>query len=262
MLLDVLQDQQFALARHLRDPETHAPPPGIEERRVRVYRELFFNSIEGLLRNGFPVISETLGAAGWKSLIRTFFATHRSRTPLFPQIAAEFVVYLEEHAEATGLPAWLPELAHYEWIEQALFTSDAPLPAHDADGDLLDGVPVLSPWAQPLIYQWPVTEIGPGHVPSALPATPTLLLVSRGADHQVSFARLAPLAFKLLLSLQDVQRTGRAHLQFLASEIGADAATILAQGLPLLEQLRAQGIVVGTLPQLPVGVIAGVGNRA
>ena len=64
----------------------------------------------------------------------------------------------------------------------------------------------------------------------------------------------------MLLSIQDVQRTGRAHLQFLAEEIGADAATIQAQGLPLLEQLRTQGIVIGTLPQLPVRVIAGVGQ--
>lgn len=253
MLPEDLRQQQFALARHLRDPETQAPPPGIEEGRVRVYRELFFNNIEGLLRNSFPVISATLGSASWKALVRAFFATHRSRTPLFPQIAAEFVSYLEDHAETTGLPAWLPELAHYEWIEQALFTSDAQLPPHDAEGDLLDSIPVLSPSAKPLIYQWPVTEIGPGHVPDVPPAAPTLLLVSRGADHQVSFARLAPLAFSLLVSLRDVQRTGRAHLQALAAETGTDASTVETQGLKLLEQLRALGIVIGTATQLSVG---------
>ena len=30
------------------------PPAGIEERRLRVYRELFFNAIESLLANSFP----------------------------------------------------------------------------------------------------------------------------------------------------------------------------------------------------------------
>ena len=35
----------------------------------------------------------------------------------------------------------------YGWIEQTLYVSDAAVPAHDPAGDLLDGVPVLSPLA-------------------------------------------------------------------------------------------------------------------
>ena len=121
---DTLRKQQFALARHLRDPARHAPPPGIEARRMRVYRELFFNAIEGLLAGGFPVIRATLGDVRWKQLVRAFYATHRSRTPLFPQVAGEFVDWLE--SDAAGEQAkWLSELAHYEWVEQALWTSDA-----------------------------------------------------------------------------------------------------------------------------------------
>ena len=34
-----LRAQQFALSRHLRDPATVAPPDGIEERRLAVYRD-------------------------------------------------------------------------------------------------------------------------------------------------------------------------------------------------------------------------------
>ena len=95
MLRDTLREQQFTLARHLRDPADHPPPPGIEERRVRVYRELFFNNIEGLLASGFPVIHDILGEAKWKALVRTFYADHRSQTPLFTEIAAEFVAFVE-----------------------------------------------------------------------------------------------------------------------------------------------------------------------
>lgn len=247
MLHDTLREQQFTLARHLRDPADHPPPPGIEERRVRVYRELFFNNIEGLLASGFPVIHDILGEAKWKALVRAFYADHRSQTPLFTEIAAEFVAFVEGSADDTDLPPWLPELAHYEWVEQALFVSDAQPPAHDPDGNLLDGVPLLSPLALPLAYLWPVTELGPSFVPDAPEAEPTTLLVHRDAEHQVHFARITPLAYRLLASLQTNAWTGREHLAALAEETGSDIAEIESHGLLLLQQLRSQGVVLGTL---------------
>jgi uncharacterized protein len=245
--IDTLREQQFTLARHLRDPDTHAPPPGIEARRLRVYRELFFNNIQSLLANGFPVIREILGEARWKELVQAFFGGYRSRTPLFTQIAAEFVAFLEERADALGVPPWLPELAHYEWIEQALFVSDAQPPEHDPEGDLLDGVPLLSPLALPLAYRWPVAEIGPSNIPDAPPAEFTTLLVHRDAGHQVHFARIAPLAYYLLASLQTTPRTGREHLAALAAETGTDPVQMQAHGLELLRQLASQGVVLGTV---------------
>jgi hypothetical protein len=248
---ETLREQQFTLARHLRDPGEHAPPPGIEQRRLKVYRELFFNSIEGLLASGFPVIRQTLGDTQWKTLVQQFYASHRSRTPLFTQISAEFVDYVETRADESGIPPWLPELAHYEWVEQALLTSDALPPPHDPDGELLDGVPVLSPLALPLAYRWPVAQIGPAFTPNVPPAEPTTLLVHRDANHDVRFTRIAPLAYGLLASLQANPWTGREHLAALANDIGADAADMQTHGLLLLQQLRAQGVVLGTAASLP-----------
>lgn len=242
-----LREQQHTLARHLRDPDAHAPPPGLEQRRLRVYRELFFNNILGLLSNGFPVIRQTLGQPRWSALVQAFYAEHRAQTPLFAQIAAEFVGYLDLQSEDSGLPPWLPELAHYEWVEQALYVSDAQPPAHDRDGDLLSGVPVLSPLALPLAYRWPVTEIGPDRMPDMAPAEPTLVLVHRDAGHQVRFARIAPLGYRLLVSLQTAALTGQQHLAALAAEAGHDPTSFIHGGLPLLQHLHAQGVVLGTL---------------
>lgn len=246
---EVLREQQRTLARHLRDPAANPPPPGIEERRLRIYRELFFNAIEGLLAGGFPVIRASLGDRRWKALVRAFHAGHRSRTPLFPQIAGEFVEYLDgrDSDGESDLPAWLPELAHYEWIEQALFTSDAQVEAHDPHGDLIASVPMLSPLALPLAYRWPVTDIGPGHLPAVAPDMPTTLLVHRDHEHQVRFTRIAPLAYHLLASLQSNHWTGREHLAALATRTGTDAASMLERGRELLQALRAQGVVVGTV---------------
>lgn len=254
---DTLRKQQFTMARHLRDPSRHAPPPGVEARRLRVYRELFFNAIESLLASGFPVIRETLGDNRWKSLVQAFYATHRSRTPLFPQVAGEFVDYLETRADDRTLPPWLHELAHYEWVEQALWTSDAAIPPYDPEGDLLHGVPVLSSLAMPLAYRWPVNDIGPGHVPKAPPEVPTTLLVHRDARHEVLFTRIAPMVYQLLASVQSNELTGREHIAGLARGIGVDEMQLQAHALPLLQQLRDQGVVLGTRPSpnpvLPTG---------
>src|SRR3546814_9823218 len=43
-----LHDQQFRLSHHIRDPEHNPPPPGIEDRRLQIYRELFYNNLEDL----------------------------------------------------------------------------------------------------------------------------------------------------------------------------------------------------------------------
>jgi hypothetical protein len=118
-----LRAQQFALTRHLRDPQASPAPEGFEDRRLAVYRELLFNNIEGLLSGNFPVIRKLLGDERWKALIRDFYRDYRCHTPLFPEIAREFLRYLEARAEdglAGREPSFLQELAHYEWVELAL----------------------------------------------------------------------------------------------------------------------------------------------
>ncbi|MBN8224101.1 MAG: putative DNA-binding domain-containing protein [Xanthomonadales bacterium] len=243
------RERQSAFAAHLRDPETHPPPPGIEPRRMAVYRELFFNNIAGLLGGNFPVIRRTLDEAGWTALVRRFYAEHRSRTPLFPEIAREFIRFLEARDDTSGDPPWLAELAHYEWIELAVQVDDSPLPAHDPDGDLLEGVPVVSPWIRTQAYRWPVHTLGPSHRPMTPPAEPTLLLVRRDADGRARFAAISPLVYRLLELAGAGGRSGRACLQALASEAGIPATdAFLAEGTAMLRRMREEGTLLGTQP--------------
>ncbi|MBF6025069.1 DNA-binding domain-containing protein [Lysobacter niastensis] len=253
-MADTLREQQYVLARHLRDPGRHPPPPGIDERRLKIYRELFFHSLESLLSGTFPVIRQTLPKAQWLALVRSFYADYRSQTPLFTRIAEEFVGFLQQHA-GDDTPPWVPELAHYEWVELHLDLMDAHDPAHDADGDLLDGIPVLSSLALPLGYRWQVTTIGPGTIPAVMSEQPTLLLVHRDAEARVRFSQITPLAYRLLESISSEPRTGREHLAALAQEAGGDADTIHAHGLALLEELRTQRVVLGTLNETAAGTL-------
>jgi uncharacterized protein len=246
---DTLRQQQFALSRHLRDPAANPPPPGIEERRLAIYRDLFFNNIAGLLAGNFPVIHTTLGETAWLQLVRAFYAQHRSQTPLFPEVPREFIRFLEARAEhGSDDPPWLMELAHYEWVELALQLADEQAPAHNADGDLLTGIPLISPTAWALAYRWPVPRIGPDYQPTVPPESPTLLLVRRDARQEVRFAELSPLVYRLLVLLgEDSTCTGLQVLQRLSGEAGLAAdADFIAQGAAMLERMRQEGTLLGT----------------
>jgi len=241
---DTLREQQMAFAAHVRDPKAHPAPAGIEERRLAVYRDVFFNGLQGLLAGNFPVIHATLGEGAWRALVRRFYSEHRCTTPLFTEIAKEFVDWLP------ASPAWLPELAHYEWVELALQISDAEAPPHDPAGDVLTGIPVLSPLAWPLAYAWPVHRIGPDFQPDAPPDAPTLLLVRRDRTGDVHFSTLTPLAYRLLeLIRANTNATGAALLQALAIEAGQpNDPAFLAAGTAMLARFRDESLLLGTRP--------------
>jgi len=247
-----LRAQQDALAAHIRDPENVAAPAGVEERRLKIYRELFFNNVEGLLAGNFPVLRRIYGDDGWRTLIRAFYRDHDCHTPLFTELAREFLRYLDERAASDAGqddPPWLRELAHYEWVELALQISEARLEdiAFDPDGDLLAGEPVVSPLAWPLAYAWPVHRIGPDFRPDVAPDTPTLLMLRREADGTVSFHALTPLTFRLLQRLEEApDLSGREQLVALAAEAGAtDVDAFVADGAALLARMREEGTVPG-----------------
>ena len=250
---DQLAAEQNALAAHIRDPERVPAPAGIEERRLKIYRELFFNNVEGLLAGNFPVLRGIYGSEGWQTLIRAFYRDHDCQTPLFTELAREFLRYLDTRADTgTGRddPPWLRELAHYEWVELALQISEARNDdiAHQPDGDLLDGRPLVSPLAWPLAYVWPVHRIGPDYRPTTPPDMPTLLMLRRESDGAVSFHALTPLSFRLLQRLDaEPALSGREHLQALAAEAGAtDPDALLHDGAAMLAQMRAEGTLLGT----------------
>jgi uncharacterized protein len=250
---DILIAQQNALAAHIRDPERVPPPPGIEERRLKIYRELFFNNVEGMLAGNFPVLRKLYGDDGWSRLIRAFYRDHDCQTPLFTELAREFLRYLEARADADAGrddPPWLRELAHYEWVELALQISEARNDeiAHDPDGDLLDGRPLVSPLAWPLAYAWPVHRIGPDYRPDAPPEAPTLLMLRRESDGTVSFHALTPLAFRLLQRLDETPGlSGQLQLLALAAEAGVvDPEGFLQEGAAMLARMRAEGTILGT----------------
>jgi len=244
---DTLRAQQHAFTAHLRDPQAIPAPAGLEPRRVAVYQRLLFNNLLGLLSNGFPVCVRLLGEPAWSKLVRQYFATHRCQTPLFTELAAEFVQWLQAQPQLPH-PA-LAELAHYEWVETALYQWQAePLPP-PGDIDPLRVPLQRSPLAWPLLYQWPVHRLGAEDAPAAPPAEPTGLLVRRESDGNVRFAVLSPLAVYLLSSIGDQPGLeGHAYLQQLATAHGLAADALAAPGAALLQQFLQAGVIGPLLP--------------
>jgi uncharacterized protein len=243
-------ERHNALGAYVRDPERVAPPPGIEERRLKIYRELFFNNVESLLAGNFPVIRKLYGE-DWPVLIRDFYREHGCQTPLFTELPREFMRYLDtRESQGRGDPPWLRELAHYEWVELALQISDATTGdiSHDPEGDLLEGRPLLSPLAWPLAYSWPVHRVGPDYQPDEASDAPTFLMLRREADGKVSFHALTPLTFRLLQRLDsEPGLSGREQLIALAAEAGTgDLDGFLADGIAQLAAYRSEGTILGT----------------
>jgi uncharacterized protein len=247
---DELRAQQFAFAAHLRDPEGAAPPPGIEDRRLQIYRDLFYTSVEGLLAGNFPVCKRVLGEAAWHQRVRAFYRDFRAQTPLFPELGREWLRYLELRREQSADdPDWLLELAHYEWVEAALMLSEAEpdLSSIDPQGDLLSKPPVLTPLAWALAYRYPVHRIREDFQPETPGDTPTTLLVMRDAQDEVRFKEIGLLSFLLIEAIgNNPALSGETLLRGLADQQRADAETFLREGGALLEQLRARGVILGS----------------
>ena len=240
------QQFQHAFARHLRDPHHVSRPPGIDGRRARIYQRLLFNNLRGFLDRCFPVCRALLGEARWTRLIRCFWRDWPLATPWFREIPREFVRYLNDGEIAMPRPRWLADLARHEWAELAVDVMDAPIPSHDAHGELLAHKVVLNPAMMNLAYDWSVHRIGPDFRPRK--PQPTFIVVHRDAADEVHFTEVNALTSRLLDLLAECEN-GRQAINRMAAELGhADSAALAVQAAPLLAGFRERGIILGTTP--------------
>lgn len=239
-----LAREQLAFAAHLRDPDHVEAPAGIEPRRMQIYRDLFFNNLVDLLGGAFPVARRILGDERWRRLVRNFYARHRARTPYFLELPGEFVEWLRARDDRDpDEPPFLPELAHYEWVELALAISEAEPPAQAAvpAGDPADLPLAVSPLAWPLAYRWPVHRIGPGHAPTEPQAEPTFLLVYRDGTDEVRFVEIGRDVARLLDALEAAPWRSARDVLAGESELSTDA---LDRARAAIGDLLARGALI------------------
>ena len=256
--LDDFQAKQLAFAAHIRDPQRVPAPDGIEERRMGIYRELFFNNLRSLLSTTFPVLSAIMGDTEWRALIRQFMIRHRAETPYFLKLPEELLRFLENEYEPAGDEhPYMLELAHYEYIELALNTSTDTndLDGVDPDGDLLTQMPVKSVLAWTYAYHYPVHRISPDFLPEAPAEQPVYLAIFRNRADKTSFMELNPLTAGLLDAVDNNPDLldGEALIRRLGAAIRyPDIDKLVDHGRTAMQQMRDLEILTGTRqPRVP-----------
>ncbi len=244
-IMKSFQETQLAFTQHLRAPDRYPAPAEMNDTRMGIYRDLIYNNIESFIANVFPVLRSLLSDGHWHSMVRDFIHRHRCQTPYFLEISEEFLQYLsQERGMCDGDPAYLLELAHYEWIELALDVNEASIPAVSAYPETpLLSKPRVSPLAVCLSYQYPVHKISPRHRPLAPELT--RLVVYRNREDKVRFMTANTMTLRLLHLLQtNPQATLGDQLQLIATELQHNQPDVLfGEAQVLINELFALDVI-------------------
>ncbi|WP_215396422.1 HvfC family RiPP maturation protein [Rheinheimera oceanensis] len=226
------QQIQQAFIAHIKDPEHQSAPEGIEDRRMAIYRELFFNNVEGFIASAYPVLKSLYKDTAWKVLVRQFFIQYQCSSPYFLHIAEHFLHYLQQDYIATEHdPVFMLELAHYEWAELYLATKQLPHAETLLRAEQIAQTPLyLSSLAMVLAYPYKVHQISPAYQPEE-PGEVQYYLLYRNTADEVKFVLINQLTAALLQTLQQ--------------SAGSTLAVVVQQLLPLLPQFSAQQLMQG-----------------
>ncbi|EAT11794.1 DUF2063 domain-containing protein [Bermanella marisrubri] len=234
--------RQFAQSIRYPDQEISGELGTIEDRRLKIYRELFFNNIESFISGTFPVLKSIIDEEVWLQLIRTFFQKHSADTPYFLEISEEFLTFLQANRDAIikqgiHLPEYALELAHWEWMElladRADYHQDYTAPINTIDLDLRYTVQEAV-WG--VSYQYPVHKAAVG---VEIQPELTCLLIYRNQQDQVGFVEVNPLSLLLFERLQS-NRTKPllTILGDIAEESNLDSNQVTSGGLHIMEQWK------------------------
>ncbi|OUS40154.1 hypothetical protein A9R00_07440 [Oleispira antarctica] len=247
---DFIRVQQ-EFAGHIKNPVKTARPKDVDDRHMKIYRDLFFNNVMGFLSGAFPVLAEIIGEQRWAEIGRDFFSRHNNKTPYFLEISREFLAYLEgEYKANEGDPVYLYELAHYEWLE--LYVDVEPEASSievDTKADILSSNAVLSPVVEGFLYQYPVHQISLEN--SAPEPKQSALIVYRKRDDSVGFVESNPFTLQLLTLLKQEEYkqeelTTEQLLLDLLQQSGLEGNQAAYQGgIEILKHWQELGIILG-----------------
>ena len=233
-----LQAFQISYGKYLRNPDGSVLPEGIPQRRSEIYEGLLFNNISGFINNCFPVTRSLHSSDDWKKLIRSFFKDWRCTTPIFSQLPFEFVRYCSETLIVDTLPAWMPELLHYEWVELEVDVKANEDEQSDASVVQLNTSTAL------LAYNWPVHTISSKSIPDE--ASQTFLVVYRNEECKVRFLEINATTYMLLQQIQDApDKINNVIASFVDTLNHPDPEALEGFTLQVMQDLKEKEILLG-----------------
>ncbi len=235
-----LAKMQRAFAKDIRTDggQCFGDQPGL-----KIYRELFFNSVCGFLDGTFPVCREAVGDERWKEYSRAFFRDHQSNSPLFLEISEEFLAWLVTQQSILGEFPYLAELAHYEWLELAVDVMDVDgftevsHEEFDPDSELM-----INPASIVACYQYPVHQIS-GFEPEVAEQL-SGFVVYRDPSDKVRFISCTPLSLMILEAARSTAGlTARQAVETVMSQAGLEGDAALQGALQVLSDWHRQGVI-------------------
>jgi len=234
-----LRETQHAFIQHIKNPQANPLVGGIEDRRLKIYRELFFKNILSFLSSGFPVLESLYSEQQWKELARTFFIKHECRSPYFIDISKEFIEFLSNEYELTEFdPIFMRELAHYEWLELDVSVRKSSQRTKKWDGFSPITQVQMSELATLVSYQYPVHQISAEFSPSQITEI-VYVVVYRDTTDEVNFTLINAVSAHLLNS---IMKQGRATVDSLTK--------IMIEAMPQLDVHQITGSLQQVIKQL------------
>lgn len=239
------QATQNAFMQHIRDPENNAFPD-IEDRRLAIYRELFFNNVEGFVSSAFPVLHSLYSEDDWLVLVRNFFSQHDCKSPYFLQISEEFMAFLSNEYQRTDAdPEYMLELAHYEWVELALSIADQD-PNEGQIDDIQTQPMYFSSLAWRVSYAYPVQFASSDNPHLNVMDEGNHLVIYRDNDDEIQFVAINGITAHLLQQIESNAGISFASLlEVMQSVLPQVEAAVLESGLETtLLDLAEKGVLV------------------
>ncbi|MCP4474152.1 MAG: hypothetical protein GY821_06205 [Gammaproteobacteria bacterium] len=239
------QKRQLAFSQRIRHGAAAAYPENIPPQRMQVYQDNFFAGIDEILSNCFPIVNTILVPSLWRTLVADFYANHPLETPLFSEIPATFLSYLVQTADKSTTPAFLIELAHYEWMELVIeyrqgTATAATVETVDFDSSLL----TTSELAEVVAYHFPVHQICKDFMPILPGPSPTYLCIYRNADDEVKFIELNVASTRLLQQLKQQRQSSAEVMTAIAKETQQpNINAFIEENRKILNELLSIGVI-------------------
>jgi uncharacterized protein len=245
-MLNDFRQFQFALARHLRDPLSVPAPEGVNAAHATACAHEMAKNLSEVLDPAFPVTRALLGEDLWQHAVRLFLKDAPSHTPWASTVQRAFVEHVCESPDMQELPAWLQDLVHFEWLQNAVITTPVTWPAFDAQGDVMQHEVVLNPTHVEAAYEWPLYGIDTDHKLADMQSTYVSML--RDTDGEL-YVLESNVFRRQLIDLLRKGQTGEQALLVLARWLShPDPDAFVFEGAELIAQLQREGVVLGTRP--------------
>ncbi len=209
---------QIKLSEAIKNP---ALENDFDKRRLGIYQELIFNNLESFCASAMPVLKSVTPQEIWLGWVRGYLVNVKSPSPLFIDIAEQFLQYLTTLPIEDEQP-WRNELAHYEWVELNVSLQDSPQKIDGATHIyqvIEEGRPLVvadSAWA--LAYKYPVHKVSSDNFDFS--PEPTFLVVYLDHENEVRFLQTTSAVIVMLNQIEQQNEMSFTQLQQALSELG------------------------------------------